>query len=121
MTASSARVLVVDVGTSGVRATVVGEDGAVLHLEHAEVLPSSPAPGFVEFDAAEMAGAALGVASRALAAAGPVAAVGVAGPASRLTRDVVRRLAYETTRTGLAVSAGLGYRAHDAASRPRQG
>ncbi len=78
MTASSARVLVVDVGTSGVRATVVGEDGAVLHLEHAEVLPSSPAPGFVEFDAAEMAGAALGVASRALAAAGPVAAVGVA-------------------------------------------
>ncbi len=50
-----------------------------------------------------------------------VAAVGVAGPASRLTRDVVRRLAYETTRTGLAVSAGLGYRAHDAASRPRQG
>ncbi|HET9091085.1 MAG TPA: FGGY family carbohydrate kinase [Acidimicrobiales bacterium] len=78
MTTPEARVLVVDVGTSGVRATVLGEDGAVLHLEHEEVLPSSPAPGFVEFDAAEMADAALGVASRALSASGAVAAVGIA-------------------------------------------
>ena len=39
----------VDVGTSGVRAGVVGPDGAIDHVRHVEVLPSSPAPGFVEF------------------------------------------------------------------------
>lgn len=47
-----------------------------------------------------------------------VAAVGLAGPASRFTRDAVRRLAYETTRAGLAVSTGLGYRPREAAARP---
>ena len=70
--------LVVDVGTSGVRAAVVARDGSVGDVHHREVLPSSPAPGFVEFDAAAMADAALGVAHEALAAGGPVNAVGIA-------------------------------------------
>ena len=49
------RVLVVDVGTSSVRAAVVDADGAVV-AEHArELLPDSPADGLVEFDAAAMA------------------------------------------------------------------
>ncbi|HUI02320.1 MAG TPA: FGGY-family carbohydrate kinase [Acidimicrobiales bacterium] len=71
-------VLVVDVGTSGVRAGVVRPDGAVDSVHHVPVLPSSPAPGFVEFDAAAMAGAVLAVAERALADGGPVDGVGIA-------------------------------------------
>jgi glycerol kinase len=74
----SNQVLVVDVGTSGVRATVVREDGSIGHVEHVEVLPSSPAQGFVEFDPAEMAQAVLGVARAALEQSGPVAGVGIA-------------------------------------------
>ncbi len=42
------------------------------------VLPDSPAPGLVEFDAAVMASAALELARAALAAGGPVDAVGIA-------------------------------------------
>jgi len=71
-------VLVVDVGTSGVRAGVVRPDGAVDSVHHVPVLPSSPAPGFVEFDAAQMAAAVLAVAERALAEAGAVDGVGIA-------------------------------------------
>ena len=71
-------VLVVDVGTSGVRAAVVRPDASVEHVHYREVLPSTPAPGFVEFDAREMADAALDVAAAALAEAGAVDAVGIA-------------------------------------------
>ena len=71
-------ILVVDVGTSGVRAAVVQDDASVTHVHHREVLPQSPAQGFVEFDAAVMAEAVLAVAGSALAAGGPVQAVGIA-------------------------------------------
>jgi glycerol kinase len=71
-------ILVVDVGTSGVRAAVVRPDGAVGHVHHVPVLPSSPAPGFVEFDARAMARAVLEVATAALTAGGPVSGVGIA-------------------------------------------
>ncbi|HLI44442.1 MAG TPA: FGGY-family carbohydrate kinase [Acidimicrobiales bacterium] len=71
-------VLVVDVGTSGVRATVVAPTGAVAHVEHEEVLPSTPAQGFVEFDPAATASAALRVATAALRRSGPVATLGIA-------------------------------------------
>ena len=72
------QVLVVDVGTSGVRATVVHEDATIAHVQYEEVLPSSPAQGFVEFDASEMATAVLRVARAARERSGPVAAVGIA-------------------------------------------
>ena len=75
-------VLVVDVGTSGVRAAVVRPDASVDHVHYREVLPSTPAPGFVEFDAAEMALAALDVARASLADAGSVDAVGIANQRS---------------------------------------
>ena len=74
--------LVVDVGTSGVRAAVVHPDATVDHVHHREVLPSTPAPGFVEFDAAAMAAAALDVAQAALADGGAVEAVGIANQRS---------------------------------------
>lgn len=93
--------LVVDVGTSGVRAAVVGDDGAVREATFREVLPSSPAPGLVEFDPAAMAQAALDVARRALSAGGPVDAVGIANQrASTIVWDRA---------TGAAVGPGLGW------------
>ena len=48
-------ILVVDVGTSGLRAAVVRPDGEVTALEFRSFPPSSPFPGLVEFDAAAMA------------------------------------------------------------------
>ncbi len=71
-------ILVVDLGTSGVRAAVVRSDASVEHVHHRSVLPDSPAPGLVEFDAAAQAEAALEVARQSLADAGPVDAVGIA-------------------------------------------
>jgi len=94
-------VLVVDVGTSGVRAAIVQADATVTHVHHREVLPSSPAQGFVEFDAASMAEAVLGVARAALAAGGPVDAVGIAD--QRASTIVWDRL------TGEPVAPGIGW------------
>jgi glycerol kinase len=71
-------VLVVDVGTSGVRAAIVRPDATVVHAHYAPVLPDSPAPGLVEFDAGLMADAITTVAHAALADGGPVAGVGIA-------------------------------------------
>lgn len=71
-------ILVIDAGTSGVRASLVHPDATVSLEHYREVLPSSPAPGLVEFDAALLARAALEVAQETLAAGGPVEAVGIA-------------------------------------------
>jgi glycerol kinase len=71
-------ILVVDVGTSGVRGAVVRPNATVEAVHYREVLPSSPAPGLVELDPVELADAAEEVAAAALAAGGPVAAVGIA-------------------------------------------
>jgi len=64
-------VLVVDVGTSGVRAAVVRPDGTLDAVHHLPVLPDTPFPGLVEFDAVLLADAALSVARAALAEGGP--------------------------------------------------
>ena len=95
-------VLVVDVGTSGVRAAVVSPEGAVEHVQYREVLPQSPAPSFVEFDAAEMAEAVLAVARLALADTdGSVEAVGIANQrASTIVWD---------RETGEPVGPGIGW------------
>lgn len=71
-------ILVIDVGTSGVRAAVVRPDATISFELHREVLPDSPAAGLVEFDAAAMATAALDVAKAVLADHGPVDGVGIA-------------------------------------------
>src|SRR5207302_4303506 len=57
-------------------------EATVSHVHYQEVLPSTPAPGFVEFDAAAMAESALAVARAALAQGGPVDAVGIANQRS---------------------------------------
>jgi glycerol kinase len=71
-------ILVIDVGTSAVRAAIVTPDAAIQHVHHRPLLPSTPAAGLVEFDAAVLAEAALDVARRSLADGGPVEAVGIA-------------------------------------------
>ena len=94
-------ILVVDVGTSGVRGAVVGPDASVGHVHHRPVLPSTPAPGLVEFDARAMADAALAVARRALDDGGPVGAVGIANQrASTVVWD---------RSTGEPVGPGIGW------------
>src|SRR5580692_1337003 len=94
-------VLVVDVGTSGVRAAIVRPDVTVEHAHYASVLPDSPAPGLVEFDAARMADAVLEVAQSALADGGPVAGVGIAN--QRASSIVWERA------TGRPVAPGIGW------------
>ena len=71
------RVLVVDVGTSSVRAAIVHADGTTATSRERELLPDSPAEGLVEFDAALMAQTCLDLAHTALDEGGPVDAVGV--------------------------------------------
>lgn len=75
---NSSSILVIDVGTSGLRAAVVRPDASIEALHYASFSPDSPFPGLVEFDATEMARLVLDVAHRSLAEAGPVGAVGVA-------------------------------------------
>src|SRR5690606_35612913 len=65
------------------------------------VLPSSPAPGLVEFDPVAMADAALGVARAALAEGGPVAAVGI-------TNQRASTIVWDRA-TGEPVGPGLGW------------
>jgi glycerol kinase len=94
-------ILVVDVGTSSVRSAIVGGDARVEHEQVRPLLPSSPAPGLVEFDPAEMAATALDAARAALDAAGTVDAVGIANQrGSTIVWD---------RHTGEPVGPGLGW------------
>jgi glycerol kinase len=79
----------------------VGPDGAIKGVHYQPVLPISPAPGFVEFDATALAAAALDVARSALAEGGPVDAVGIANQrASTIVWDRA---------TGEPVGPGIGW------------
>ena len=95
------RVLVIDVGTSSVRASIVGPDATVSHAHRRDVLPSTPAPGFVELDAIALAEAVLDVARGAIDTGGPVDAVGIAN--QRATTILWDRA------TGEAVGPGVGW------------
>ena len=69
--------LVIDIGSTGVRAAVVRSDTSIEHLHYREVLPSTPVQGFMEYDGRGLAGAILEVARASLAGAGSVDAVGI--------------------------------------------
>lgn len=98
---SGGSLLVVDVGTSGVRAAVVRPDGTVEEAHHRTVLPETPAPGLVEMDPRRVAGAVLELAGAVLEAGGPVAGVGIAN--QRATTVVWDR------RTGEPVAPAIGW------------
>jgi glycerol kinase len=93
--------LVIDVGTSGLRAAIVRPDATVEHAHYQALLPSSPAPGFVEFDPMAMAKAALECAQGALAEGGPVAAVGI-------TNQRASTIVWDRS-TGEPVGPGVGW------------
>ncbi len=71
-------ILVIDLGTSSVRASVVHPDATVSHETSTPTLPDTPVSGLVEFDASGYAEAAMDCARRALDSHGPVEAVGIA-------------------------------------------
>ena len=83
------------------RAAIVRPDATVEHEHHVPLLPDSPAPGLVEFDAARMADAVLEVARAALDDGGPVAGVGIAN--QRASSIVWERA------TGRPLAPGIGW------------
>ena len=94
-------VLVVDVGTTGLRAAVVRDDASVTGFTYEPLSPSSPFAGLVEFDGVAMRDAVLRVANAALKGGGNVCAVGItAQRASTIVWD---------SRTGTPVAPGLGW------------
>jgi glycerol kinase len=94
-------ILVIDVGTSSLRAAVVDGGGRVRALHGERFPPQTPFPGLVEFDAEAMASAVLRVARAALDEAGPVQAVGI-------TAQRASTVVWERT-TGRPVGPGLGW------------
>ena len=75
-------ILVLDIGTSGVRACVVGSDATIVRERSQEFLPDTPFDGLVEFDAVAYVELTLELARTVLAdhaAAGelPVQAIGI--------------------------------------------
>jgi glycerol kinase len=94
-------ILVIDVGTSGIRAAVVGPDARITAEVHRPLLPASPEPGLVEFDAALMASTALELARQAIADGGPVDAVGI-------TNQRASTIVWDRA-TGEPVGPGIGW------------
>ncbi len=76
-------ILVIDIGTTGLRAALVDDTAAIRALHYRPFPPSTPFPGLVEFDATEMGRLVLDAARAAIADAGsdPVTAVGHHEPA----------------------------------------
>lgn len=94
-------VLVIDVGTTGVRAAVVRSDATIVGFTYEPLPPSSPFAGLVEFDGAAMRDAVLRVANSALTSVGSVQAVGItAQRASTIVWD---------SRTGEPLAPGLSW------------
>jgi glycerol kinase len=94
-------ILVVDVGTSSVRAALVRDDATVAHEERRPLLPASPAPGLVEFDAKEMAEVALELARAVAGASDGVDAIGIANQRGST-------IVWDRT-TGEPVGSGIGW------------
>jgi glycerol kinase len=94
-------ILVIDIGTSSVRAAVMRPDATLTAAHQQPLLPSTPFPGLVELDAAALATVALDLARRALAEAGPVDAVGI-------TNQRASTIVWDRT-TGVPVGPGLGW------------
>jgi glycerol kinase len=94
-------ILVIDVGTSGLRAAAVRPDASVAVELHRPLLPSSPEPGLVEFDASLMATTALELARSVLAEVGAVDAVGI-------TNQRASSIVWDRS-TGEPVGPGIGW------------
>jgi glycerol kinase len=67
--AARAAVVAVDLGTTGVRAFLIADDGAVVAQAYREALPTHPGPGLVEHDLEALFAATLDVVQRVLQSA----------------------------------------------------
>ncbi len=93
--------LVIDVGTSSLRACIVTPHATLQHERREALLPTTPFNGAVEFDAEQMADVALRLATEVLTAHGPVDSVGITCQrASTVLWDV---------HSGLPVGPGIGW------------
>ena len=93
--------MVLDVGTSGLRAAVVSEDAEIIDVSYAASPPSSPSPGLTEIDPVQLASTALQVAREVLGRSGPVSCVGITNQrASTILWD---------RRSGEPVAPGIGW------------
>jgi glycerol kinase len=93
-------ILVVDIGTTGIRSAIVRQDGTMDRHTYERFAPLSPAPGLVEFDATAMRDAILRLAHHTLAGE-RVHGVGIATQrASTIAWDA---------RTGQPLSPALGW------------
>ncbi|MGE0878643.1 MAG: FGGY family carbohydrate kinase [Acidimicrobiia bacterium] len=95
------RLLVIDVGTSNVRVSVVAADASIVTTRLEANLPQTPFPGLVEFDAVTLAELVEQMAAACLEQAGPVDAVGI-------TNQRSSTVVWDRS-TGLPIAPGLGW------------
>lgn len=103
MTPSNPVALVIDVGTSGLRAALVDRAGSLVDFDHAATPPSSPSPGLVEFDPVALYDAAVGAALRVVSR-NPTTNVVTLG----ITNQRASVVAWDT-RSGMPVGPGIGW------------
>ncbi len=99
--ATSPLFLSIDVGSSQVRTALCDEMGRLQHVVAAATPPSVPAPGLVEYDAAELAEAVLSCAKKSIEGEVSLAGVGIA--TQRATALVWDK------RTGVPVAPAIGW------------
>jgi glycerol kinase len=96
-------ILVIDVGTTGLRAAVMQPDATLAAVEYRPFKPDSPFPGLVEFDATRLAALVLDAAHAVLDRAGSPA-IDVVGVATQRASTVVWDRA-----TGIPIAPALGW------------
>ena len=94
-------VLVLDVGTTTMRAAVVDDRLKVVAIESRTMPPSIPFPGLVEFDAAAMAAAATDAATKVVGGGPPPVAVGI-------TNQRASTIVWDRA-TGEPIGPGIGW------------
>jgi glycerol kinase len=94
-------ILVLDVGTTTMRAALVDEHLRIVELEALSMPPSTPFPGLVEFDAAAMADAVLGAVTSVLARGPAPVAVGI-------TNQRASTIVWDRA-TGEPIGPGIGW------------
>jgi glycerol kinase len=95
-------VLVIDIGTTGVRSAVMRADATLGDVHYRHLPPASPFPGLVEFDPVELADAAIALANDALRQHGGV--ITSVGVSTQRASTVVWDRA-----TGEPIGPGLGW------------
>ncbi len=94
-------ILVIDAGTSSIRASIVTDEGTIANVCSQPLLPSTPMEGYVEINPKALAEAALDVAASAIQEAGRVSTVAITN--QRATTIVWNR------KTGEPYPIGLGW------------